>query len=77
MKNNLSHLFELYLKTVLTSYYWQPSVAFDAMQFVLGNLETLCYDTNLLFKYFPNLFKVGGIIKSMLFHFRNEMFLES
>ncbi|RMX54680.1 hypothetical protein pdam_00009343 [Pocillopora damicornis] len=46
------------LGPVLSSYYANSSLSFDVVFFCLENLRKLCISTNILPKYFPNLFKI-------------------
>lgn len=41
-----------------TYFIHSSSFAFDTMAFCVDNLDKLCLSTTVLFKYFPNLFKV-------------------
>ena len=43
------------------------SLSFDVVFFCLENLRKLCISTNILPKYFPNLFKVSGDAYSIPF----------
>ena len=44
------------------------SLSFDVVFFCLENLRKLCISTNILPKYFPNLFKVSGDAYSIPFY---------
>ena len=55
-------VYESYFDKTLSSNYGNPAVAMDAMLFVRDNLETLCYRTSLLFRYFPNMLKVCYVL---------------
>lgn len=44
--------------TVLSQQFQDPGLAFDAVIFVCDNICTLCYSTNILSKFFPNIIKV-------------------
>ena len=41
--------------------YGSHTVAFDIIMFILDNLESLCYDYNILSVFFPNILKVSSI----------------
>ena len=58
-------LCEKFLSECVSSNFSIPAVAMDIMQFLIDNLETLCYKTNLLFRFFPNILKVSSF--SMFF----------
>ena len=46
---------------VLSRQYGTHTVAFDIIMFILDNLESLCYDYNILAVFFPNILKVSSI----------------
>ncbi|KAK3090624.1 hypothetical protein FSP39_013238 [Pinctada imbricata] len=50
--------YTLYFHKLLSQWYQDPAVAFDTVTFIKDNLEVLCHHTNLLSKYFPNIFKI-------------------
>ncbi|GAB1598531.1 AP-5 complex subunit zeta-1-like [Argonauta hians] len=49
---------DLFFGQLLTQKYQQCHLVFDAVMLLRDNLETLCYKTNVLSKYFPNILKI-------------------
>ena len=58
VKQDWTSIYEKFFKNVLSIQYRDPAIAYETIQFVVGNLDTLCHDTNILSRFFPNLFKV-------------------
>nr|UUA79787.1 AP-5 complex subunit zeta-1 [Octopus vulgaris] len=50
--------YDLFFGQLLSQKYNQCHFVFDTVMFLRDNLETLCYKTNILSKYFPNIFKI-------------------
>ncbi|XP_064594747.1 AP-5 complex subunit zeta-1-like isoform X2 [Liolophura sinensis] len=50
--------YDMYFGHLISLHCGNASVAYETLQFITDNLETLCYKTNVLSKYFPNIFKV-------------------
>ena len=53
-----SQVYDVFFKKTLTLMYVNAAVTFDVVLFLRDNLEALCYKTDLLQKYFPNILKV-------------------
>ncbi|KAL8593193.1 hypothetical protein ACOMHN_009848 [Nucella lapillus] len=47
-----------FLGSLLSLQFSDPGLAFDVMVFLCSNLTTLCYSTNILTHFFPNIFKI-------------------
>lgn len=65
--------YDTYFGHLISLHYGDASVAYETLQFITDNLETLCYKTNVLSKYFPNIFKVSvSFISFIIFSFRSS-----
>ncbi len=51
-------LYNMYFDAVLHSNYASPAIAFESVWFIRQNIDSLCYKTPLLQKFFPNILKV-------------------
>ncbi|ESP03920.1 hypothetical protein LOTGIDRAFT_230221 [Lottia gigantea] len=43
---------------ILSQHYTDQGLMFDIVNFIMDNLDTLCYKTSILSTYFPNIFKI-------------------
>ena len=54
--------YDAFFTKTLAQNYANPGLAFDVVLFLRDNLENLCYNTHILSRFFPNLFKVSFTI---------------
>ena len=61
MVHDSAVVYERLLGLVLSVHYTNTAFTFDLVTLIRDNLETLCYKTSLLTRFFPNILKVSWL----------------